>query len=186
MATPPGLLYRSPATTEAPDMDTDKPTGMALGERWVMLRELAEIREISQHSAARLVRRHGWRRQTDNRGQVQALVPAEALDIPPAGPDKPTAGAITRRELAAALEPLNGLLREQLEHERARADREQARADTAERRANTAAALAESRGAELRTLAEARARAELENAGVREALAEARRPAWRRWPGLKD
>jgi len=58
-------------------------------ERWISLRELAERRGISQHSAARLVRRHRWRRQTDNRGHVLALVPTEALDRPA---DTPTAG----------------------------------------------------------------------------------------------
>ncbi len=40
----------------------------ASGERWISLREQAEAHGVSQHSAAQLVRRNGWRRQKDNRG----------------------------------------------------------------------------------------------------------------------
>ena len=43
--------------------------------RWMTFKELAEARRISRLSAATLVRRHGWRRQRDNRGHVIALVP---------------------------------------------------------------------------------------------------------------
>jgi hypothetical protein len=67
-------------------MDPDTAEGQP-GQRWISLRELAEIRGISQHSATRLVRRNGWRRQRDNRGHVLALVPAEALDLPGASPE---------------------------------------------------------------------------------------------------
>ena len=121
-------------------MDTaipsDRPSALPSAERWVTLRELAEIRGISQHSATRLVRRHGWRRQTDNQGHVRALVPPEALDKPSAGPGgSPTA---IPDALTAAIEPMVTLLRDQLDHERGRADRAEARADQERARADTA------------------------------------------------
>jgi hypothetical protein len=110
------------AWPSAMDMATpsDKPSATpdtASNARWISLRELAEVRGISQHSATRLVRRHGWRRQRDNRGHVLALVPIEALsrqsDMPSAvaeGQDegRPSAGRdevarlVTAREAAIA------------------------------------------------------------------------------------
>ncbi len=65
----------------------------------------------------------------------------------------------------------------QLEHERRRADQ-------AAERANRSEALASQRGVELADARVRAARAEGEAAALREALAEARRPAWRRWLGL--
>jgi hypothetical protein len=59
--------------------------------RWISFADLAMRRGISRASASKLVRRHGWRRQTDNQGRVLILVPAEALDRPADGPlDRPT------------------------------------------------------------------------------------------------
>lgn len=120
-------------------MDTaipsDRPSAIPSADRWVTLRELAEIRGISQHSATRLVRRHGWRRQTDNQGRVRALVPAEALDRPSASPDSPTASPDA---LTAAIEPMVTLLREQLDHERGRADRAEAARDSLQTRLEAA------------------------------------------------
>jgi hypothetical protein len=66
-------------TATPSDMPSAMPSATAEGERWISLRELAKIRGVSQHSATRLVRRNGWRRQRDNRGHVLALVPIEAL-----------------------------------------------------------------------------------------------------------
>jgi hypothetical protein len=115
-------------------MDTatpaDKPSAIPSADRWVTLRELAEIRGISQHSAARLVRRHGWRRQRDNQGRVRALVPPEALDRPS---DSPAAGPDLIAQVTAAIEPMVALLREQLEHERGRADKAEGRVAELER-----------------------------------------------------
>jgi hypothetical protein len=45
--------------------------------RWLTYNELAEIRRIDRHSAVKLVMRHGWRRQKDNRGALRILVPSE-------------------------------------------------------------------------------------------------------------
>jgi len=42
--------------------------------------ELAEVRRISKASAIKLIRRHGWRRQRDNKGHVRALVPLPWLE----------------------------------------------------------------------------------------------------------
>jgi hypothetical protein len=49
--------------------------------RWMTFAELAAARGISKLSAAALVRRHGWRRQTDNRGRVMALVPRDGPEL---------------------------------------------------------------------------------------------------------
>jgi hypothetical protein len=119
------------------DKPPDRPVATASGERWVTLRELAEARGISLHSAARLVRRHRWRRQTDNGGHVRALVPVEALDKPAERPgampaDSPGAGPALIGELTAALEPVVALLNRQIEQANGRADRAEA-ALTAER-----------------------------------------------------
>jgi uncharacterized protein involved in type VI secretion and phage assembly len=47
--------------------------------QWVSFVELATRRGISKEAAHRLVRRRGWRRQSDNRGRVLVLVPVEEL-----------------------------------------------------------------------------------------------------------
>jgi chromosome segregation ATPase len=47
--------------------------------QWVSFVELAARRGISKDAAHRLVRRKGWRRQSDNRGRVLVLVPVEEL-----------------------------------------------------------------------------------------------------------
>jgi len=75
------------------DMDDgqapDRPT-VDDAARWLSFADLATLRGISRASASKLVRRHGWRRQTDNQGRVLILVPAEALDRPTDGPaDRP-------------------------------------------------------------------------------------------------
>ncbi len=119
------------------DRPADMPSASPGAERWVTLRELAELRGISQHSAARLVRRHRWRRQADNQGRVRALVPADALDRPTDKPgampaDTPRAGLGLFGELVAALEPVTALLREQIEQANRRADMAEGRAERAE------------------------------------------------------
>ena len=60
---------------------TDRPS-VDQEARWISFNDLAALRGISRASASKLVRRHGWRRQTDNQGHVLILVPAEALDRP--------------------------------------------------------------------------------------------------------
>jgi hypothetical protein len=60
-----------------PDDRTDDQTDA----RWMTFAELAAARGIGKLSAAALVRRHGWRRQTDNRGRVMALVPHDGPEL---------------------------------------------------------------------------------------------------------
>src|SRR5215472_2858599 len=111
-----------PALLASPDRPpvspSDGPRGGPDGERWVTFRELAEMRGISQHSAARLVRRHRWRRQADNQGRVRVLVPAEALDrpadkagaMPSGGPaDSPGAGPLGFNELTTTIDSMMSL-----------------------------------------------------------------------------
>jgi hypothetical protein len=43
--------------------------------RWLTFAELGQSRGISKTSAMKLVSRHGWRRQKNNKGQIRALVP---------------------------------------------------------------------------------------------------------------
>jgi hypothetical protein len=141
-------------------MPSAKPSATAdtaSGERWISLRELADIRGVSQHSATRLVRRNGWRRQRDNRGHVLALVPIEALsrqsDMPSAVAEgQPSAGppdlakyvaayrtAIEAKDgEIAALHAVIGAKDGELTASHARADAATARAATAEGRADRA------------------------------------------------
>ena len=78
---------------DMPDNPADSPPDWQAdrgdGARWMTFSELAKVRGISKLSAARLVRRHGWRRQQDNQGHVIALVPSiwvNPADNPPASP----------------------------------------------------------------------------------------------------
>ena len=127
-------------------MDTqDRPPDSAAdtgdGARWMTFAELAEGREISKASAIKLVRRHGWRRQRDNRGNVIALVPLTwARDTVEQGGDSPRDNrpddTADSSQSTILLEAAISALREQQEHERAalreQIDREGARAVRAE------------------------------------------------------
>jgi hypothetical protein len=88
------------------------------GDRWMTYAELATVRGISRASASRLVRRRKWRRQTDNQGNVRILVPVAESERP----DNPM--DIVRM--------LDATFREQIEHERNRAERAESRAEAAE------------------------------------------------------
>jgi hypothetical protein len=56
---------------------TDQGTDPGEEGRWLTYRELAESRQIDRHSAVKLVLKHGWRRQRDNRNVLRILVPLE-------------------------------------------------------------------------------------------------------------
>ena len=60
--------------------------------RWLTYSELAKARSISKESAERLVRRHRWRRQTDNHGLTKVFVPASWADTSPDWMDAPSNG----------------------------------------------------------------------------------------------
>jgi hypothetical protein len=183
------------------------------GERWISLKELAEVRGVSQHSATRLVRRHHWRRQTDNRGHVLALVPLWALeqqtDKPmgrqsavPSAESTVVPSARPLGELSAAIETMASLLRNQLALAEGRAsaaegrlaqatdelDRSRAAALEAEERARAAEARAANLGDELDHALDARREA-LRRVEALEQADEARkargrlRRTWDSWRG---
>ena len=126
------------------DSPSNRPSVDEVMERWVSFADLAQRRGISRAAASKLVRRHGWRRQTDNQGRVLILVPEVALDRPsvrpPPGDDdtasvRPSVGGGMARLAAgalAALEDAIARLHEQLDVANARAER--AEVDRAEER----------------------------------------------------
>jgi hypothetical protein len=59
----------------AKDSTPDSTADQQDAGRWMTFADLADARRISKASAIKLVRRHGWRRQRDNKGNVLALVP---------------------------------------------------------------------------------------------------------------
>lgn len=77
-----------------------------------------------------------------------------------------------------------GRERERADAAEARADRAESRADRAEVREAEFRTMAEQQGQELTAALLRMAIAETEARTLREALAEARRPVWRRWLGL--
>jgi colicin import membrane protein len=57
------------------DRTRDSQADSAEDGRWLTFAELSQLRGISKTAAMKLVSRHGWRRQKNNKGQVRALVP---------------------------------------------------------------------------------------------------------------
>jgi hypothetical protein len=107
-------LRRLDAAGQTITMDADSPPD----GQWLTLADLAKARGTSKASAARLVRRHKWRRQPGNDGHVRVLVPVEKADRPA---DRPadTSGAFVVIQAALAAQ----------ERAEARADRAESRAD---------------------------------------------------------
>jgi hypothetical protein len=58
--------------------------------QWLTYVELATLRRIDRHSAVKLVGRHGWRRQKDNRGTLRIFVPPDWAKAPNKGTDSAT------------------------------------------------------------------------------------------------
>ena len=132
----------------------DGPSVSHGAERWVNFADLAERRGISKAAASKLVRRHKWRRQTDNQGRVLILVPVDALDRPtgrstgrpsPLDAMVPAVGPMDRTDMPAivtgaltTLEAAITLLREQLDGANARTDAAIEIADRATRMASDA------------------------------------------------
>jgi hypothetical protein len=142
--------------------------------RWLTFAELSQLRGISKTSAMKLVRRHGWRRQKNNKGHVRVLVPVAWV----AADDtrEPNSAADMSRAIRA-FDSAIATLREQLV-------RETGRTEAAER-ARTALtvqlAQAEAGRAAERSRAEAnrgaRTRAEAEAEALRAQLDQARAEA---------
>jgi hypothetical protein len=72
------------------DAGTDSAGDSAEDGTWLTYGELAEIRGIDRHSAVKLVARHRWRRQKDNRGTLRILVPPDWAVGRDRGTDKGT------------------------------------------------------------------------------------------------
>jgi hypothetical protein len=64
----------------APDSPADVSEHEPADGQWMTLADLGRARGISKASAARLVRRHTWRRQAGNDGRVRVLVPPDAIE----------------------------------------------------------------------------------------------------------
>lgn len=147
----------------------DNPDETPLGERWLTMGQIAAVRGISKQSAHRLVRRKGWRRQTDNHGFVQALVPPEfqaangSASLSDNTSDNPRDAPTDRVTLAALIDAF-----------RVTVDRERDRADKLEAELKAAQdALREAQG----RAGEAERALDAARAGGRV------RRAWRAWRG---
>lgn len=169
------------------------------GTRWMSYDELAAARGISRASAIRLTFRKHWPRRTGNDGQARVAIPADAqAPLPDAPPDTIHDSIPVTIHGARDGATSDSREMEALARERQRADQAEARADRVEAgqaAAHARADRAEAREAELRAAADKEGReltavllrtaiAETEARTLREALEEARRPAWRRWLGL--
>jgi hypothetical protein len=162
--------------------------------RWLTYSEAAAAMRVDRETVARRARRRKWDKQLGNDGKPRVAVPVSALpsipetvrsDFPDTFPDdaadstpslpdmtrleNPAAALLALAERAARAEGEATALREagrRLEEERSRAA-----ADAALERDRAENALIRA------------AAAEAEAKGLREALAEVRRPFWRRWIG---
>ncbi len=140
--------------------------------------ELAQARGIKEPAAVRLVQRRGWERHSGNDGAARIAVPVSELrfsrTVTPAvtlvAPDSRDIDALTRERQradaaearASRAEAEQTALQVRLNH--TEHDRDQARQERETARVEAAGAIGEARA-------------------LREALDEARRPAWRRWLG---
>lgn len=146
--------------------------------RWMTYAELAQARGIKEPAAVRLVQRRRWERQPGNDGAARIAVPVSELRFSKAVTPAVTLVAPDNRDMDA------------LTRERQRADVAEARADRAE---TEQAALQAKLDQMERDRDQARQEREIarveaasatgEARALREALDEARRPAWRRWLG---
>jgi chromosome segregation ATPase len=152
----------------------DRQADSLVDGRWMTFAELSQSRGISKTSAMKLVSRHGWRRQKNNKGQVRALVPVAWVRAEDT--KEPNSAADMSRAIRA-FDSAIATLREQLA-------RETRRTEAAER-ARTALtvqlAQAEAGRAAERSRAEAereaRTRAEAEAEALRAQLDQARAEA---------
>src|SRR5690349_5496496 len=63
-------------------MPQDTTQDIAQDGQWMSYGELARVRGIDRQSAVKLVRRHSWRRQPGNNGEVRVFVPADGVSRP--------------------------------------------------------------------------------------------------------
>src|SRR5690242_11196561 len=126
---------------DAGDREPDSTRDGMADARWMTFAELAEARRISKSSAIKLIRRHGWRRQRDNRGHVRALVPLpwaesegerEPDSTPYRAPDNLGDREAYRPPDTAAFEAALTAATERAERAEQRADEATKRADVAD------------------------------------------------------
>ena len=147
---------------------------------------------VSTDTIRRRVRKGELPAIRDNTGQWRLDLPDDAAPI---APRQPVQASLAPATLPLAPIPMQVAYADIADALRAQVEDLQARLDRAEAREATAREVADRQGRELTAavaraaIAEADARGAREAAAVevrlvREALAEARRPAWRRWLGL--
>jgi Alanine-zipper, major outer membrane lipoprotein len=132
---------------EGTDTGIDRGTDNGEGT-WLTYSELAESRRIDRHSAVKLVTRHRWRRQKDNRGMLRILVPPEWLTSRGAdtgtdkgtdiGTDKVTDMGTDMSRVIITLQAAVTSLTERADAAEKRADRAETRSEQAESRADRA------------------------------------------------
>ena len=133
--------------------------------RWMTYAELAMARGIKEPAAVRLVQRRGWERQPGNDGAIRVAVP-----VPELRPSRTVTPVVAPDITLVGGDSL---------------EREIRRADQAETALRELRAIAEQRALDLTAALVRAATAEGEARVLREALDDARRPAWRRWLGLR-
>jgi hypothetical protein len=122
------------------DTGTDRTPDSGAEGQWLTYGELASIRRIDRHSAVKLVTRHQWRRQKDNRGVLRILVPAEWATSKDRGTDEatdkgPDTGTDEGTDIAHAISALQGALtsvEKRAESAENRAKQAESRAESAE------------------------------------------------------
>lgn len=143
--------------------------------RWMTYAELAEARGIREPAAVRLVQRRHWERRPGNDGSVRVAVP-----LPELRPSRPVTPYVAPDITRVAPDSRDV---EVLARERQRADAAEAREATAFARAERAEHERDQARQEREDARVRAAGAEGEAKALREALVDARRPAWRRWLG---
>jgi hypothetical protein len=141
---------------------------------WLTWAEVGERLNVSPHAARAKATRMGWRRQLGNDGKTRVLVALEprAPDQPPMSPRSPPARKSVDPALMHAVEAHNATLKADVERLEAQLTYEKARTTATEVQLAEANARADKAIAALGALADQIA-----------ALAEARKPWWRRLVG---
>jgi hypothetical protein len=90
---------REDHTMNYQDRTRNSQADIAEDGRWLTFAELSQLRGISKTAAMKLVSRHAWRRQKNNKGQVRVLVPLAW--VADADTREPNSGADMSRAIRA-------------------------------------------------------------------------------------
>jgi len=167
-------------------MDKQQVTG---DSRWLSYDEIADMRGIDRASAIRMVRRKQWTKQDANDGMTRVAVPETFFrakrtkpnargQVAPVVTGQPLSDPGQIAEVVTGQTPDTDAVLVDLRGQLTRAEALADRAEVGRLEAVTQLRQAE---AEREAARIAAASAEGEIRGLREALAEARRPFWRRW-----